>query len=499
MHNLPDLFDHISDRFAGGVPALSDGAHTLDGAALRQRVAQISAALLARRAPRAPVAILADNSPEWLAVDLATQRLGLTLVPLPLFFIAAQWMHVLVDSGATALFCASAGQGAALGFGSAIGCGGPLLLCEAADTPAAGLPDSLAGIQKITFTSGTTSTPKGVCLGTDQQWQVARALRDGVAGLALERHLCLLPFAVLLENIAGPYTALLSGATTICPPLAETGLGGASRFDPLVCLAAIERHRPHSIIVLPQMLQALVAVTVDGDPRLASLRFVAVGGARTPPRLLAAARARGLPVFEGYGLSECASVVALNLPGAAREGSVGKPLAHRPVRIAADGEIEVGGEAAHYLGQSPGRPGDWLATGDLGHLDADGFLHIDGRKKDILITGFGRNVSPEWPETALLGTGAIAQAVVVGDGQPYLAALIVPLAAHIGAEQIAAAVARANRDLPDYAQVRRWALAAPFTPANGQATANGRPRRPVIHQHYAPQIAALYDTTETTA
>ncbi|MEV4777876.1 AMP-binding protein [Burkholderia sp. LMU1-1-1.1] len=504
MHNLPDLFDHISGRFGAGVPVLSDGAHTLDGGALRRRVGELAAALLARRMPRAPVAILADNSPEWLAVDLATQQLGLTLVPLPLFFTPAQWGHVLADSGATALFCASAGQGAALGFGAAIACGGPLVLCEAAAgasaaTPAAGFPDALAGTQKITFTSGTTSTPKGVCLSAGQQWQVARALRDGVAGLALERHLCLLPFAVLLENIAGPYTALLSGATTICPPLAETGMAGASRFDPLVCLAAIERHRPHSIIVLPQMLQALVAVTTAGDPRLASLRFVAVGGARTPPRLLAAARARGLPVFEGYGLSECASVVALNLPGAAREGSVGKPLAHRPVRIAADGEIEVGGDAAHYLGQAPGRPGDWLATGDLGHLDADGFLHIDGRKKDILITGFGRNVSPEWPETALLGTGAIGQAVVVGDGQPYLAALIVPLAAHIGAEQIAEAVARANLDLPDYAQVRRWALAAPFTPANGQATANGRPRRAVIHQHYAPRIAALYDTTETTA
>nr|WP_315392942.1 AMP-binding protein [uncultured Duganella sp.] len=496
MHNLPDLLDTLSDRFAAGVPVLSDGVHTLDGAALRRRVGQIAAALLARRAPRAPVAILADNGPDWLAVDLATQQLELTLVPLPLFFLPAQWMHVLADSGATALFCASEGQGAALGFGSPIATGGPLLLCEAAG---AGPAAALAGTQKITFTSGTTSTPKGVCLSAEQQWQVARALRDGVAGLGLERHLCLLPFAVLLENIAGPYTALLSGATTICPPLAETGLAGASRFDPLVCLAAIERHRPHSIIVLPQMLQALVAVTAPNDARLASLRFVAVGGARTAPRLLAAARAHGLPVFEGYGLSECASVVALNLPGAAREGSVGRPLAHRPVRIAADGEIEVGGDAAHYLGQAPGRPGDWLATGDLGHLDADGFLHIDGRKKDILITGFGRNVSPEWPETALLGTGAIGQAVVVGDGQPYLAALIVPLAAHIGADRIAEAVARANLDLPDYAQVRRWTLAAPFTPANGQATANGRPRRAVIHQQYAPQIAALYDTTEPLA
>lgn len=484
---------NLLDSLPSDFPVLSDGSHTLDRAALQARIAAISAALLARRAPRAAVAILADNSPEWLAIDLATQQLGVTLVPLPLFFTPAQWVHVLAESGATALFCGRAEQGAALGFGAVIDCGGPLALCEA---PAAhGKPGD--GVQKITFTSGTTSTPKGVCLSTAQQWELARALQQGVAALGLERHLCLLPFAVLLENIAGPYTALLSGATTICPPLAETGLSGASGFDPQLCLAAIERYRPHSIIVLPQMLQALVAASTADDPRLSSLRFVAVGGARTPPQLIAAARARGFPVFEGYGLSECSSVVALNLPGATRDGSVGRPLPHRPVRIAADGEIEVGGSAGHYLGQAPAAEG-WFATGDLGHLDSDGFLFVDGRKKDILITGFGRNVSPEWPETALLGSGAVAQAVVVGDGQPYLSALIVPAAAHIGPEQIAAAVERANRELPDYAQVRRWTLVPPFTPANGQATANGRPRRALIHQIYAGQIASLYDTTEYT-
>lgn len=476
-------------------PLLSDGRHALDAAALRARIADVSAALQARRAPRAPVAILADNSPEWLAIDLATQQLGLTLVPLPLFFTPAQWLHVLADSGCAALFCAEPQQAAALGFDIATACGGPLTLCEAA---AARPAPALAGTQKITFTSGTTAAPKGVCLSTAQQWQLARALAHGLHGLALQRHLCLLPFAVLLENVAGPYTALLSGAVTICPPLAETGLSGASQFDPQRCLAAIERYQPHSIIVLPQMLQALLAATAPGEARLAGLRFIAVGGAKTAPRLLAAARARGWPVYEGYGLSECASVVSLNLPGAERSGSVGRPLPHRPVRIADDGEIEVGGPAAHYLGQAPGAD-PWLATGDLGHLDGDGYLYLDGRKKDVLITGYGRNVSPEWPEAALLGTGAVAQAVVVGDGLPYLAALIVPLSAQADAGQIAHAVALANRDLPDYAQVRRWAVVAPLTAGNGLATANGRPRRAAIHQHYAMQIAALYTTMEPIA
>lgn len=485
MHNLLDLLP--SDRVL-----LSDGRQDDDRAALQARITRLCAALQARRKPRAPVAILADNSPEWLAVDLATQQLGITLVPLPFFFTPAQWRHAIAESGAQALFCAHPAHGAAMGFTLPIDCGGPLALCESAGAPAT---PELQHVQKITFTSGTTSTPKGVCLSTEQQWQVAGALHAGLGALGIERHLCLLPFAVLLENIAGPYTALLSGATTICPPLAETGLSGASQFDPVLCLAAIERYQANSIILLPQMLQALVAAVRPGDPRLASLRFVAVGGARTPARLLAAARAQGFPVHEGYGLSECSSVVALNLPGATREGSVGRPLRHRSVRIAKDGEIEVHGEPARYLGQAPAA-GAWLATGDLGRLDADGYLYIDGRKKDILITGYGRNVSPEWPEAALLGSGAVAQALVVGDGQAYLAAILVPIGPQVGAAQLQAAVDIANRELPDYAQIRRWSVAAPFTLANGLATANGRLRRAAIEQQHATQISALFNQTE---
>ena len=485
------------DHFPADRALLSDGVHSLDRAALAQRIALLAAALAARTAPRRPVAILADNSPEWLAVDLATQQAGLTLVPLPLFFTPGQWQHALAASGAQALFCADPRQGAALGFTEQVALDGPLALCQRPGAAAGAAPAELDGVQKITFTSGTTSAPKGVCLGTGQQWEVAEALHAaGLGALGIGRHLCLLPFAVLLENIAGPYTALLSGATTICPPLAEVGLSGASGFDPQRCLDAIARHQAGSVILLPQMLAALLAASAPGDPRLASLRFAAVGGARTPARVLAAARARGIPVYEGYGLSECSSVVALNLPGATRDGSVGRPLPHRRVRIAADGEIEVGGIAARYLGQPGGAGGAWLATGDLGRLDEDGYLHIDGRKKDILITGFGRNVSPEWPESALLGTGRIAQALVVGDGQPWLGALLVPASPAITAEQLQEAVDLANRDLPDYARVRRWAPAAPFTPADGLATANGRPRRIQVQQHYAQRIAALFDQTE---
>lgn len=485
MHNFLDILPATFDQQA---QLFSDGEAGWTRDQLAHFVARLCAALGARRAPDAPVAILADNSPRWLAVDLATQQLGLTLVPLPLFFTPEQMRHALASGAVQALFCADPAQGAALGFATVTDCDDGLFLCQNTTQAASA---SLPGVQKITFTSGTTAQAKGVCLGSAQQWQVAQALHQGLGKLGVRRHLCLLPLAVLLENIAGVYTAMLSGATTICPPLAEIGLRGASQFDPELCLAAIERHQAHSIIVLPQMLQALVACCQAGDARIASLKFVAVGGAKTAPRLLEAARAKGFPVYEGYGLSECCSVVALNLPGADRLGSVGRPLPGRQLRIGADGEIEVGAVAVHYLGLAPAG-GDWLGTGDLGHLDDDGFLYIDGRKKDILITGFGRNVSPEWPEAALLGSGRIAQALVLGESQPYLAALIVPLSDRFTAVQIQAAVDQANLELPDYAQVRRWTLAAPFTPANGLATPNGRPRRALIGAQYQQQIDTLF-------
>ncbi|WP_292042695.1 AMP-binding protein [Massilia sp. UBA6681] len=486
--DIQNLLDSLPDHAI----LLSDGERGLDRAALAQGIARIGAALGARARPQAPVGMLADNSPEWLMVDLATQALGLTLVPLPLFFTAQQWAHVVAESGIGALFCADPGQGAALGFDVAHDTGGPLALCESSRAPRAA---PLDGVQKLTFTSGTTSAPKGVCLSAGQQWEVARALCDGVAPLGLERHLCLLPFAVLLENLAGPYTALLSGATTICPPLQETGMRGASGFDAGACLDAIARHAPHSITLVPQMLGALVAASAPGDRRIASLRFVAVGGGKMPPQLIEAARARGFPVFEGYGLSECASVVALNLPGAQRDGSVGRPLAHRRVAIAADGEILVEDCVARYLGQ-PVAADPWLATGDLGHLDADGFLFVDGRKKDILITGYGRNVSPEWPEAVLLGTGLFAQAMVLGEAQPYLGALLVPARPGLAPAQLQEAVDRANAQLPDYAQVRRWRPVPPFSPAAGLLTPNGRLRRAAIRAAHAHDIASLFDQPE---
>lgn len=482
MHNL-------LNNLPVGTPVLVGSGISWDRTALAAYVDRAMQALRGRKNPQAPVALLADNTPEWIAIDLATQQLGIALVPLPAFFTPAQWRHAIEAADVQAIFCPTPQAAQALGFTMPVPFDGTLHLYESAR---AGISGNLPDIQKITFTSGTTAQPKGVCLSARQQWDVAQGLQASLAGLQIRRHLNLLPLAVLLENIAGVYTALLSGATDICLPLAETGLRGASQFDPGICLDAIERHQAESVILLPQMLQALVAASRAHEPRIHSLKFVAVGGGKTPEPLIRAAREKGFPVYEGYGLSECGSVVSLNLPGADRPGSCGKPLPNRLVRIAADGEIEVGGAGiAHYLGDAA-HDIAWLASGDLGHLDADGFLYIDGRKKNILVSAYGRNISPEWPEAELVGAGPIAQAVVFGDARPWLVAAIVPASGEMADASLQAAVDRANARLPDYARIRRWFRTDAFSPADATATANGRPRREAIAQRCQQQIAAAY-------
>lgn len=472
--NAAEFFSLLRDPSRADHLALQTGKESLDYEGLMGRV-QTRADLLG--AHRAQVtASLMDNGADWIVHDLACLQAGVVHVPLPLFFTPDQWRQTLDAAGANTVVGPASMQAMLHAFGfelaEALPDASALYRRDARSAP---LPD---GTAKITFTSGSTGNPKGVCLGAKEMLAVGASLAAATRPLGIQRHLTALPLPVLLENIAGVYSPLIEGATITTLPLSQIGLQGSSRFDPAIFHAALTDAEAQSVIVLPQMLRAYTGwLRATGGGAPPELRLMAVGGAAVGAVLLAAARAQGLPAYEGYGLSEACSVQTLNLPGADCPGSAGRPLPHARLRVSVDGEIEVAGtHALGYLGQ-PAGPCEWLPTGDLGRLDEAGFLHIDGRKKNLLITGFGRNVSPEWIELRLANQAAIGHAVVLGEGQSELGAVIWPLG-DVGDEAIRASIDTANQALPDYARIGPWMRArAEFSAASGMATANGRPRR----------------------
>ena len=481
-----------------GAIALRDSHSQVSYGQLQQRVSALAQQL--RASGRARLGLWGDNSIAWVIADLAAWQAQCTLVPLPLFFSPAQLQH-LVDSAQLAHILVGPGPSLPLAIASSeSSIEAAISLCTLAGQPQqqqdSGQPDAIA---KITFTSGTTGNPKGVCLSTAALEAVTQALAGRIYPADNSQphcHFTLLPLSTLLENIAGVYVPLLLGKTLCVLAGTETGLSGSSRLDVAQLLRQLHRQQPQSLILLPQILQALVMAAQQQLPLPGSLQFIALGGAKTAPRLLQQAQQLGVPVYEGYGLSECASVVALNVAGANKIGSVGKPLAHVQLRIH-EGAVQVRGDLfSGYLvdGQlAPAAQADgWFDTGDLGYLDEDGFLWVTGRRKNLLISSYGRNISPEWPEALLATCPAIAQVMLVGDGQAFCAALIVP--AQPGAiAAIQEAIHAVNAQLPDYARLHKWLLLREaFTPANGLLTDNGRLRREAIAARYARSLQALY-------
>ncbi len=468
-------------------PQLSDGTRRLDAARTIDAVDHL--ADLLRIGPGSGcVASRLDNGIDALLVDLACRSAGLVHVAIPPFFSPQQTTHVLRDCRPAWLALPTAAPAPGDGWSATVD---PLLpdtrlwRRHSADPLQGGWPD---GTVCITYTSGSTGDPKGVCLDEATLVAVAASLADAFVGLDPRRHLCALPLSTLLETI-GVYAALRRAAEICVPSLGELGYSGASGLDPGRLHRTIQRHRPDSLILVPQLLDGLMHAIDLCGPLDPVPRLIAVGGARVGETLLARARARGLPVFEGYGLSEAGSVVALNRPDAVRSGSVGRPLPHLRLQVADDGEVWLDG-IGHlgYLGGPERTPGP-LPTGDLGWIDDDGFLHLSGRKRNVFITAYGRNVSPEWIEAELTAEPAIAQALVTGEAQPWNLALLVPSRRDIGDCDLSAALVAVNRRLPDYARIAAWLrIDEPFSLHNGLATANGRLRRAEVIERYGSEI-----------
>jgi long-chain acyl-CoA synthetase len=220
------------------------------------------------------------------------------------------------------------------------------------------------------------------------------------------------------------------------------------------------------------------------------LRAAVSGGARLEPEVGRFFLGLGMALLQGYGQTEAGPVVAVNAPGATRIETVGRPLRGVEVSIAEDGEILVRGELVMlgYWGMpdetAAALEDDWLRTGDIGEVDADGYLRITDRKKDMIVLSGGENVSPARIEGMLIAEPAIAQAVVLGEGRPGLTALVVPAE---GCDDMAAAaaVSNVNMRLSVTERIRHHAVVPPFTIDNGMLTATQKIRRHMVARQHA--------------
>jgi long-chain acyl-CoA synthetase len=375
--------------------------------------------------------------------------------------------------------------------------------------------------------------------------------------------LSFLPVAHSFERTAGYYTVMLGGGTiAYAEGLAEIA-ANLKEVDPTVvltvprllevihsrvmrsvesspplrqrifraALAAGMRaadYRHHGRVVPPhlKLTMALFRRLVLGRIRAifgGRLRYLISGGAPLPTqinRLLAAAE---IPIVEGYGLTEASPVVACNLLGATRIGTVGRALKGVEVRLAGDGELLVRGAnvmKGYYGRESETREaidaGGWLHTGDIGQIDSAGFIRITDRKKDIIVLSGGKNVSAANLEGQLVSDPFIAQACVVGDRRKHLAAILVPdfqtLAAQpppgvAVAKREPAELARDralrdffrarirvfNRPLSDIERIVDFVLTdRPFSQENGELTPTMKVRRRVVQEHYREQLETLY-------
>ena len=216
--------------------------------------------------------------------------------------------------------------------------------------------------------------------------------------------------------------------------------------------------------------------------------------------------ALGVPVIEGYGLTETGSSATVNELDDFRIGTVGRPVEGAEIRLADDGEILIRSDAvfAGYY-KEPAATAEalsedgWLRTGDVGEIDAEGFLRITDRKKDLIITAGGKNIAPQNLENALKTSRFVSQAIVVGDRRPYVTALVTLDEAEVASsgrdpEQLVhELVEDVNRDRMRVEQIKRFViLPRDFSQEEGEVTPTLKLRRAVIHAHFADEIEQLY-------
>ncbi|GAA3663418.1 AMP-dependent synthetase/ligase [Nonomuraea antimicrobica] len=542
---------------------VGSGWPIVTAAEFRDQVAAVAKGLIAAGVGHGDrVALMSRTRYEWTLVDYAIWAVGGVTVPIYETSSVEQIRWILRDSEAKAAFVELDGHEEALR--EAAPELAPVWRVDA--TPESGdVTDSdlderrkrvgSADLATIVYTSGTTGRPKGCRLTHDNLLFTAlNVLRGPLEPLFAGKEpaaLLFLPlahsFARMIQVVlfeAGAVIAHTPNMKNVAPDLQDfkpTFLLGVPRVFEKVYNAAEQKaiaggkgkifaravdvavawSKAESSGGAPLGLRLRRAVfdrLVYAKLRAATggrLSAAVSGGSALGDRLGHFFRGVGIEVFEGYGLTETSAPLSVNMPGANKIGTVGKPLPGVTLRIGDDGEILAKGRNIFpgYWNNDEATdevidPDGWFHTGDVGKLDADGYLSITGRKKEILVTAAGKNVAPGPLEDALRAHPLISQAMVVGDGKPFVAALITldPEAVPAGSTidglrddpavraQIQAAVDRANLTVSHPEQIKKFTiLGGDITEESGHLTPTLKVKRSLIMRDFAKEIDELYE------
>jgi long-chain acyl-CoA synthetase len=262
------------------------------------------------------------------------------------------------------------------------------------------------------------------------------------------------------------------------------------------------RRIPRTLALQHRLADRLVYARVKA--RLGGrLRIAISGGAPLAREIAEFFHVLDVLILEGYGLTECTTAATVNQPTRFRFGTVGPALPGVELRVAEDGELLIRSDtvfAGYYHDEAATREvlgeDGWLRSGDIASIDADGFVTITDRKKDLLVTAGGKNVAPQNLENALKTSPLVSQALVVGDRRPYVAALITlapDLDPATAEPKIQSVVDEVNRHLSRFEQIKRFViLPRDFSADEDELTPTLKLKRRVCEQHFAPEIDRLY-------
>ncbi len=419
MAYLPELFERAAELRPSSV-AIIEETNRWTFAELSHEVNQI-ASVLKEQVKGDTVGVLLPNSQRYIATMLAIWKAGKTAVPLNYLLPPADLGFIIKDSGMSGLVSSQFFGQALAGIKPLFGDKGVILM---ADEPAflssrAGHPaHEYRDPALYLYTSGTTGRPKGVILSHDNLAANVESCHDAGEFDDRDAFLCLLPFF---------HTYAITG-TFLLPLLNGSRMVLVDRFQPAKVLGLIQEHRISVFLAIPSMYRVLAMA--EGNFDVSSVRFPISGGEPLPASIVEVFEKRfKVPIYEGYGQTEAAPVVTLNTPGHRKLGTIGKALPGVEVAIWDDqnrvlqtgeiGEIMVRGrnvmKGYHHLPEETAKTitNGWLHTGDLGKLDAEGYVTITGRKKDLIISA-GENIYPREIEEILAQHPKVKEVAVIG-------------------------------------------------------------------------------------